>query len=246
MDRSVRYDDELIVQSACASPASSTQRSAAVVTQPHVQHKLDLVKPSSRVPRNLDLASAGSVGRDHLSIAIANDSPAQNVRLVSLSQAPQEDLLTVRSHIDSSVIYNDLSQQSDGASRLSVERPSRWTDSRPTTALVLAADERQRGENILFEQMGLAIESKSPDDVEKAASDKPPAVPKGLVESIISGSIGTLLFAIIYLPFTLAILTQSMIQRRGILPAEHEKELTPGYWRFVQSRDQSFYLDSVS
>ena len=57
----------------------------------------------------------------------------------------------------------------------------------------------------------------------------PPATGCG---AFIAATISSLIFSIVYLPFTVAILTQSVVQRRPILPINWQKELTGKYWLF--------------
>ena len=69
-----------------------------------------------------------------------------------------------------------------------------------------------------------------PTEVEApAAVDAPPLTG---VAAVVSGVISSLIFTVVYLPFTVAILTQSAVQRRPILPKDWQTELTGPYWLF--------------
>ena len=69
-------------------------------------------------------------------------------------------------------------------------------------------------------------------DTDPASYD--PAAPPAATGcgAIVAGTISSFIFSIVYLPFTVAILSQSVVQRRPILPINWQTELTPPYWLF--------------
>ena len=61
------------------------------------------------------------------------------------------------------------------------------------------------------------------------------APPPKACAAFIGGLISSLIFSVVYLPFTVAILTQSAVQRRPILPKDWQTELQGPYWLFAFS-----------
>ena len=66
----------------------------------------------------------------------------------------------------------------------------------------------------------------------ESATEAPPATGCG---AVVAAGISSFIFSIVYLPFTVAILSQSVVQRRPILPINWQTELTPRYWLFAFS-----------
>ena len=61
------------------------------------------------------------------------------------------------------------------------------------------------------------------------AAAVPPATGCG---AVVAATISSIIFSVVYLPFTVAILTQSVVQQRPILPVNWQQELTGNYWIF--------------
>lgn len=69
-------------------------------------------------------------------------------------------------------------------------------------------------------------------DPSDPATDEPAPPPPTAFAAFVAGAISSFIFSIVYLPFTVAILTQSAFQSRPILPKDWQTELQGPYWLF--------------
>ena len=198
--------------------ASSLPIVAASALSPPIIQERRLSRPSS----------ASVSGRTSIS------RPVSPFHRLSLSLAPLASALAIPS--------NPLSPNTSDA--LHGPPPQDLTHPHPTTAEA-PLDERQRGEALnplpsAPTPLTIAVvgaSGASPSTAGEAiASPKEVAAAEEVAPSgctaVVSGVISSLIFTVLYLPFTVAILTQSAIQGRPIQPKDWQTELTTPYWLF--------------